>query len=294
MSSGSEKHIHWITVQKILNNTEDWNLFVHEYMDRIYWTAYTLCRSDCLLSNCPVRSVRPRNIVQRLSRKNCDELSEIVLFLLEAIRYKILPLYQGECSLSTFLFPVLNPVKEQTHNRGYGYYQLQADYIRKKKGRIRLPQPIKKLPALQQEMYMLLARGWDRQRIADHLSISESAVLEVEHTYFDELKRKRTKEILFSDLIEANGHEEIPFELPDEHAVQCHERIYIDDLKHMFQKAFVCLDQEERLILRLRYSENLKVKNVAEIMGIKKRQIYAIEKRALRKLNHSIGGKELF
>ena len=288
-------------VRAILRGDEAaWRSFVDQYSDRIYQTAYRWCRRRCRRTHCPVSRNLGLSLIDRIRGSICDEIRDGYVFILEQISKKSLPKYKGDCSLASFLYPVLNPSSEDKQPGGrvqYGYEQLYADYLRQRLGRLRLPKILKNLPREHQAVFEKICWGWTEAQICERLGLSPEEFQNIESQiekallnkgwkhYWYWLGFRAVREVPLSSPPSQEGDEpaepEIPVADPSatpETAAAAREALSI------FEQALGRLDARQRDLLELMYQHGLSARQIGEKLRMDPRKIYYDRDLALQQL----------
>ncbi len=280
-------------VQAILREDRGaWDWFLDMYVDRILWTSYVWCRSHCFKRPCPVKRTGMARLVDRVSGSDCDEISDGFTFILSTLRRKILPAFRGECSLSSFLFAVLEssgPGSKSSGSHRYDHRALHADFVRGMIGRIRLPKAVQAFPQEDQEVFVAMCRGWDDERIAMELDLERETVVElpdirrrIEATlrskdwdsYWRTLGYKQLHEVPLSPVKDEGAEEEeMETEVPDSSPGP--ERMaVIQEIRTIVRLTLGQLPTNERLILRMMLGKRLTAAQVAVALRLEERTAY--------------------
>jgi RNA polymerase sigma factor (sigma-70 family) len=264
-----------------------WHSFVEEYGDRITWTAYRWCRPGCWRGPCPVT----RGYRLLSARLDCDEIRDAALYILSKIRGTVLRVYRGQCSLASFLYPILNPAPDSVKhgNARYGYRQLFAGYLLENGGeRLRPPKAIAKLPAGHQEVFEDLFRGLNSDALCRQRGLSDDAYQGIRRDIEKALQRSgapgwRMCYRLFGPrprvvpLPEASagaaGEDSRPMEFADPGPLQDMQAVSLE-LENALSDALARLHRSEREILRLMYQQGLPARQAAKMLGIPQRRAY--------------------
>ena len=145
-----------------------WDEFRVRFESRILFIAVRwcgpACRADCPGYRLPVRYSPKLEIV-------CDTALEAFYFIIRKVVDK-LKYYRGECSLETWLHPMLTPGGSYSNLQVYDYRKLFADYLREERGRVEPPASIKHLSNNHQKLFVKLVQGYSKESIAEDLRIS--------------------------------------------------------------------------------------------------------------------------
>jgi len=230
-------------------NDGAWKIFVLNYSNLIFSAIRQWCQPYCRKSHYGC----PWNISSYFQGDTCNEVMDMYLFALEAIRKRIVK-FRGESRLSTFTIASMKYVK--------------LDYFREKYGRLQIPLIIKNHSKINQEIYKLLCRGKEKEDIAGQLNISPEEVKKIEKEIRENLREKGQEwEHLDGWIALKNEPQPIVIEGEDEtidltpsyEDISPEEREISSCLKEALKK----LPHLQQRLLQLRFQKRLSVADIA-------------------------------
>ncbi len=271
-------------VRQILHDPQSWNQFLLEYSDWIFNAAYSWCKKVCREIRCPIKRSWWKQWLDRIHSCDCDELYDAYLFLIETLKTKILPSFRGDCSLKTFLFPVLYPYAPQKGQ--YGYRVIFSEYLRRKHGRFRLPMAIQKRPDMEQKIFILLCKKYEPDWVANELNTDLALVQDIHHRYGRYIERWRVAEIAQSSMMQDDREETFNLETIAVDYDSPRENQRRNQLYDIFYSAFSQLRARERVILRLFFVDGSTAQEIAHSLNLTQRAVYAIKDKAVETLRN--------
>ncbi|WKY48541.1 FliA/WhiG family RNA polymerase sigma factor [Eubacteriaceae bacterium ES3] len=132
------------------------------------------------------------------------------------------------------------------------------------------------------ELYADLGREPTNQELAESMEITEDnlqKIFQQRHNSiilsFEEAANEKMME--FSPLVERETRDERP-----------ESKLLFDELKHQLANSIDTLKEKERQVISLYYYENLKLKEIAEVLGVTESRISQIHSQAILKLKNNL------
>ena len=242
--------------------------FTGEYGERILQTVYIWCKPFCN-RDCNLRRAGIRKLMGAFLKQDCEQVSKSYAFLLDQIENNVLRRYRGQAALSGYLYSVLHP-------KGDFFHKYRIEFVRFEKGKVVLPVWANDLPAADRETLKALMQGCSVEDIARKLDTGvELALVSVERLrkaaiqagwgsywrYFIRVHGVETQ----MPVSRADPDEEVPdtWEPPDTNSTSPEAAAIRESENERLRRGLADLLPLERVVLRLRYEEDLTVSEVS-------------------------------
>lgn len=181
--------------------------------------------------------------------------------------------------------------KLQTNFEGYAKKRVRGeiiDSLRKMDwASVSLRSRLKQLRDTEQELQSKLGRSVDDQDLARELDLPVQKIYDLknqEHMFNlihleSILNKGETSDACYDELLE------------DENAHTGHEAVEKQELKQMLVTLIDLLGEKERIAIQLYYYDELRIKEIAEVLGVSESRVSQLHSSALRKLREGMQKK---
>ncbi len=262
-----------LLVHSILaNDAAAWQCFLDKYGKLIAGTAIQWCHRYQ-----PSRICRFCHIA---SDDSCDEFQDAWAFLLKSLRHKILRSYRVQCSLMTYLLPVLRDLPGRSPT-SYNSWKLFVDFVRSKKGRVTIPECLKSLNRLERRVFTMLRWGLDPHWIAGELRMEPDRVLGIREQiekllrqqgakkYWDALGHRNVKVIRLFNTSSGDEGEETPEIDPEDRRIDL-------DRQQLIRELLDSLSAREQVALRMFCVDGYSAEEVGRALDLERRAVFSL------------------
>jgi hypothetical protein len=241
-----------------------WNEFVNSYSNYILANIVSWCRSTCRIvtepAECAVETLKNLNSAKKYTNtgNTCEEGIELYVYIFNALRNRMAK-YQGKSSLKTFITACLKFI--------------YSDYFITKHGKINIPVALKDVNETDKKVYKVLCRSSDLEPAIEKLeklNISREETLQSFKTIISLLKDEGKDKVwhhLYSQFLKNKQVESL--EIIDDEGNESERAIIINDSDYsnkevieLFEKCFKELDAKQQRLLKLKFKDNLSIKDI--------------------------------
>lgn len=233
------------------------------------------------------------------SVENCNRLIEHYLYMVRKVVMRMQPMYNTTLRdyddlVSNGVFGLIDAVKrfEPGRNIKFETYAPQRirgailDYMRQQDWiPSNMRREIKRLRSAQEDLTMQLGREPTTKELADHLGLDHE---ELDKISLNDYQSSviHFESIMGGQTYQAKFQEPDAMEVPDENKERLPEESYLErETRQRLAQMLEELPERDQMVLDLYYNKELRLKDIAEIMGLTESRISQIHRTAIRKIS---------
>jgi DNA-directed RNA polymerase specialized sigma24 family protein len=260
-AASADPHADLVFTWAILSDSRSaWDRFLESYTKNIERTAIKWCHR--VIPNRVCRFCRPP------AGEGCDAFQNSYVYLLQWLRSNALPAFRGRSPLSRFVSVCLHD------------YRWWKDFVEKETKKVKLPKALEHEPKLVQKLYIRIAWGWDDQKIASHLNLSQEEIAAARLVLEERLRQAGLPVPLKNELVSLSG--------PDrdegrEYEIDPPAPTIDPELRVAGVQFLESLAPHDRVMFRL-HCEGYSAEEIAGAVNVPSAQVYTVIRRARKQI----------